>query len=171
MRRDRRPVRINLNLRWAKYYLLDLCEHLLKVILPTRSSIKRMSPKRRASSPLKQKSIKAKDHQYLNQNFLSLSKNNNQEEFLTWIWGLQRRQWGETLCEDPSTSRWDRAALAPGPGSKCWCLLKMSHSAKYGHHNVGEGSRGVEEEVELGESDGRQPDGDVASKPWVKVVV
>ena len=41
----------------------------------------------------------------------------------------------------------------------------MSHSADCGHHNVGEGSRGVEEEVELGEGDGRQPDGDVASKP------
>ena len=42
----------------------------------------------------------------------------------------------------------------------------MSHSANYGHHNVGEGSRGVEEEVELGEGDGRQPNGDIASEPW-----
>ena len=44
----------------------------------------------------------------------------------------------------------------------------MSQSTDCGHHNVGEGSRGVEEEVELGEGDGSQPDGDVASKPGVR---
>ena len=43
----------------------------------------------------------------------------------------------------------------------------MSHSADCGHHDVGEGPRGVEEEVELGEGDGCQPDGDVTSKPRV----
>ena len=104
----------------ALYSTKYMCVYLLKDILPTRSSIKRISPKRIANSPLScGNPISEHWSPQLNcHTIISKFCGKKKTFLLTWTRGWQRRQWGEILCVNLSTSKRDRETRGPVPARR-----------------------------------------------------